>query len=114
MGLNILLLCKSIFPSYLSDRSNLTPEEFQKLREYPLCPSRSDKKRMIVSQLYEPNPELEKLDLPILSWPIEVVSLDGILTIDLACVHSRSTISLRFGIKSIPFSPNINPNRVET
>ena len=52
--------------------SNLTPEEFQKLRDYPLCPSRTDKKTMIVNQLYEPNPELEKLNLPILSWPKEV------------------------------------------
>src|SRR5437763_785945 len=48
-GLGRLLIC-----------SNLTPEEFQKLREYPLCPSRADKFRMIVSQLYEPNPDLEK------------------------------------------------------
>ena len=51
--------------------SNLTPDEFQKLRAYPLCPSRSDKKRMVVNQLYEPKRELEKLDLPILSWPPE-------------------------------------------
>ena len=80
MELNILLQCKSNFPSDLTDNSNLTPEEFQKLRDYPLCPSRSDKRRMIVNQLYEPNPELEKLDLPILSWPIEVSSSTFSLT----------------------------------
>jgi hypothetical protein len=74
MGLNILLQCKSASSLGVADHSNLTPEEFQKLREYPLCPSRSDKKRMIVSQLYEPNYEFEKLELPIISWPVEVVS----------------------------------------
>ena len=52
--------------------SNLTGEEMKKLREYPLCPSRTDTKRMIVSQLYEPNRDLEKLELPIISWPIDV------------------------------------------
>jgi Protein of unknown function (DUF3684) len=50
----------------------LTAEEFKKLREYPLCPSRKDGNRMVVSQLYEPSVEIEKLDLPIISWPIEV------------------------------------------
>jgi hypothetical protein len=29
---------------------------------------------MVVSQLYEPNSDLEKLELPILSWPVEVSS----------------------------------------
>jgi len=52
--------------------SNLTGEEMKKLREYPLCPSRTDTKRMIVSQIYEPNRDLEKLELPIISWPIDV------------------------------------------
>ena len=52
--------------------SNLTPEEMKKLREYPLCPSRTDKKRMVVSQLYEPDWNLEKLELPVISWPIDV------------------------------------------
>jgi hypothetical protein len=50
----------------------LTAEEFKKLREYPLCPSRKDGNRMVVSQLYEPSVEVEKLDLPIISWPVEV------------------------------------------
>jgi hypothetical protein len=111
MELNILLQYKSITPSDATDGSNLTPEEFQKLREYPLCPSRSDKKRMIVNQLYEPNQDLEKLELPILSWPIEVVSPSGNLTIDMACVHNRSAIPLRPRIKSIPISTNTDPNR---
>jgi len=30
---------------------------------------------MLVSQLYEPSRDLEKLDLPIISWPIDVTSL---------------------------------------
>ena len=58
----------------LTDGSNLKPEEVQKLREYPLCPSRKHKKRMVVSQLYEPSRDLEKLDLPIISWPMDVES----------------------------------------
>jgi hypothetical protein len=54
----------------------LKAEEMQKLREYPLCPSRKDnKKRMVVNQLYEPSRDLEKLDLPIISWPIDVTPL---------------------------------------
>jgi hypothetical protein len=61
-----------MFLRYVTNGSNLTADEFQKLRVYPLCPSRSDKKRMVVNQLYEPNRELEKLELPILSWPVEV------------------------------------------
>src|SRR5271154_7263187 len=52
--------------------SNLTGEEMKKLREYPLCPSKTDPKRMVLSQLYEPNRDLEKLELPIISWPIDV------------------------------------------
>lgn len=54
-----------------SVQNNLKPDEIQKLREYPLCPSRTDKKRMVVNQLYEPNSDLEKLELPIISWPSE-------------------------------------------
>ena len=79
MASSILLRCKSIiFQSSKTDYSNLTPEEFQKLREYPLCPSRSDKKMMVVNQMYEPNRDLEKLELPIISWPIDVFSQSNI------------------------------------
>ena len=72
MESSILLLCRGISWYGMANDSNLTSEEFQKLREYPICPSLKDKKRMVVNQLYEPNRDLEKLDLPIISWPIDV------------------------------------------
>src|ERR1700752_4231181 len=64
-------LCKSMNQSDAADSSNLTAEEVQKLRDYPFCPSQKDKTRKVVRELYEPNVELEKLELPIISWPIE-------------------------------------------
>jgi hypothetical protein len=71
-GIKYLASVQKYTPRDNADDSNLTQEEFQKLRDYPLCPSRKDKSRMVVAQLYEPNPDLEKLDLPIISWPVEV------------------------------------------
>jgi hypothetical protein len=71
-GIKYLASVQKYTPRDNADESDLTLEEFEKLRDYPLCPSRKDKSRMVVAQLYEPNPDLEKLELPIISWPVEV------------------------------------------
>lgn len=55
--------------------SDLTPEELQKLKEHPLCPSSFSNTRMLVKDLYEPGQDLEKLELPILDWPKDVHGL---------------------------------------
>src|SRR5205814_8728835 len=54
--------------------SDLKPEELLKLKEYPLCPSRRSVTRMRIMELYEPNLDLDKLELPILDWPTEVIT----------------------------------------
>lgn len=83
----------------------------QKLREYPLCPSRTDKKRMVVSQLYEPSRDLEKLDLPIISWPMDVESqLRLHLTVVLEEFLSGSTFPILFRPKSLSQRHNASKN----
>lgn len=58
--------------------SDLTPQELTKLKEYPLCPSNRSANRMLVRDLYEPDRDLEKLDLPILDWPKNVHGLKDV------------------------------------
>ena len=43
-----------------------------RLKAYPLCPSRGSARRMLAKELYEPSRDLEKLELPILEWPVNV------------------------------------------
>jgi Protein of unknown function (DUF3684) len=98
-----------------SDNSNLTPDEMQKLREYPLCPSQADKKRKVVSQLYEPMREIEGLGLPIISWPKEVSSyVSTCLTTELEGRFCRGPLSLRPRLKSISSSTGVDKHRFKS
>jgi hypothetical protein len=57
--------------------SDLKPEELMKLKQSPLCPSSCSTTRMRLMDLYEPDRDLEKLQLPILDWPKGVMTFNS-------------------------------------